>query len=263
MRHVLRNLLAVVAIWSLISLPVHAHAQRAASQIVGSYMTTYEAFNAFNSDNSDAPPKVTAYPEGVAYVGFYFHYRGMKPKKDTFRVGFTYNGGEVRHGTVHTFDSDAGQEVLAIPADNIHLFGPYKATLYIDNAATKSVSFKVIVTPKITEAYMITAKAWEAFGPNSKNDPSPTVTFAAGVARVGAFFSYTGMVKADVHSVAVYNSATGNQVHRSDDTTAQYVPDGAIAIILPADAGAYPKGKYRTDLYIDNAMVKSITWTAK
>ena len=124
----------------------------------------------------------------------------MKPKMDTFRVGFTYKAGEVRHGALHTFDDDAGEETLAIPADTMQQPGSYKATLYIDDKSAQSVSFKVIVTPKITAAYMITEKAWEAFGSSSKGNPAKMTSFAAGVARVGVFISYTGMAKTDVNA---------------------------------------------------------------
>jgi hypothetical protein len=263
MRTLLRIFLALAALGSLAGIPAGAHAQRAAFQIVSSYMTTDEAFNAYNAKSTEAPPTVQAFPVGVDNYGYYFHYRGMKPKKDTFRVGFTSKGGEVRHGAVHTFDDAAGEETLAIPSDTMQQPGSYKATLYIDDKSAQSVSFKVIVTPKITSAYMITEKAWEAFGSSSKSNPAKMSSFAAGVARVGVFISYTGMAKTDVHYVGVYNNANGSQVHRSDDATSQYVPSGAVAIALPDDAGSYPKGTYRTDIYIDYAMVKSITWTVK
>jgi hypothetical protein len=262
-RALLRGLAAAAVIGSLVGFPAATRAQGATFRIVGAYMTTEEAFSAYNSSNPALPPQVGAYPQGLDNIAFYFQYASVKPNKDTFRVGFTFQGGEVRHGTVHTFDQDAGTTVLEIPADAMQLPGTYKATLYVDSTAAKSVSFKVILTPTITTEYMITAKAWEGFGPNSKGDPAQTTTFASGATRVGVFFAYTGMAKTDVHYVAVYNNANGGLMHRSQDSTDQYVPDGSLAIILPADAGAYPKGKYRTDVYINKAMVKSITWTVK
>ncbi len=263
MRRVSGSFLAAAAVLYLFGVPVGAHAQRTSYQISASYMTTEEAFNAYNAKSTEPPPQVQAYPVGVANVGFYFHYSGMKANKDTFRVGFTAKNAEVRHGSLHTFDGEAGEETLAIPAATMQRLGSYKATLYIDNVAAKSAGFKVIVTPKVSKAYMITEQQWQAFGPTSKNDPPAAASFAAGVSRVGVFYSYTGMAKTDVHYVGVYNNANGSQLHRSDDNTPQYVPSGALAILLPADAGRYPKGAYRTDLYIDHAMVKSITWAVK
>lgn len=264
MRFALRSLLAAATLATLVTVPAGAHAQRLmAYQIVNSYMTTQEAFGSYNSNSAEPPPMVEAFPVGVDNVGYYFHYRGMKPDKDTFRIGFTYQGGEVRHGSLHTFDDEAGEETLTIPADSMQLPGPYKATLYIDDKPAQSVSFKVIFTPKITNAYMITEKAWNAFGPDSKNDPSKAPSFAAGVSRVGVFYAYTGMVKTDIHYVGVYNNANGSLVHRSDNAKSSYVPSGSVAIILPDDAGSYPRGTYRTDLYVNYAMVKSMTWTVK
>ena len=262
MQRALRGFMVAAAIGSLLVLPATAHAQRAATQIVGLYMTTEEAYNAY-SNNSPAPPRVAAFPQGVAVVGVYLHYRGAKPHKTTYRVGFRHNGAEVRHGVLHTFDYVSGETVLSIPADAMQARGAYQATLYVDGAATLTTNFSVIRTPTIDVAYMITAKAWDAYDPNGKSDPPRATSFPAGVDRVGAFFSYTGMAKADIHYVAVYD-ALGKQVHRSQNhDAAGYVPNGSIAIILPADSGHYPRGKYRTDLYVNGAMVKSVPWSAK
>jgi hypothetical protein len=262
MQRALRSFLVAAALGSLVVFPATAHAQRAATQIVGLYMTTEEAYNAY-SNNSPAPPRVDAFPQGVSIVGVYLHYRGAKPHKTTYRVGFRHNGAEVRHGVLHTFDYVAGETVLSIPADEMQVKGAYQATLYVDGRATLTTNFSVIRTPTVDSAYMITAKAWDAYNPNGKSDPPKATGFPAGVARVGAFFSYSGMAKADLHYVAVYD-ALGNLVHRSQNhDAAGYVPDGSIAIILPADAGHYPKGQYRTDLYVNGAMVKSLPWSAK
>ncbi len=261
MRRALRSVIAMAAIGSLVSLPARVHAQRAAIQIVSMYMTTEQAYEAYNSSNAAAPPIVEAFPQGVASVGFYLHYRGATVKA-SYRVGFVHNGTEVRHGALHSFDRVAGETVLSIPADALQAKGAYKATLYVNDAAIKTVGFSVITTPTIDKGYMITAKAWEAFSATSKTAPSKSTSFAAGVARVGAYFSYTGMAKADVYFVAVYD-ANGTRAHRSLNHTAQYVPNGAVAIILPADAGSYPRGKYRTDLYVNGAMVKSVPWSTR
>jgi hypothetical protein len=252
-----------VALGSLVLLPARAHAQRTATQIIGLYMTTDEAYNAYGSANtSPAPPQVRAFPTGVSYVGVYIHYRGARPHKTSYRVGFRHGSAEVRHGSLHTFDYADGAAVLGIPADEMQALGPYKATLYVDGVPAMSVAFSVIRTPTIDTAYMITGKAWDAFDPNGTAVPPKTTAFPANVARVGAYYSYSGMHRADVHYVAVYN-AVGKLVHRSHDNTTSFVPEGAFAIILPADDGSYPRGTYRTDLYIDGAMVKSLAWSAR
>jgi hypothetical protein len=207
------------------------------------------------------PPKVVAFPVGVNNVGFYFDYSGAKLKV-SYRVGFKHSGTEVRHGAIHLFDSKASEIVLSIPADELQLPGAYTATLYVNDVAAKAVGFSVINTPTIKSAYMITERAWNSFGSTSKNAPVQSKSFAAGVASVGAYFSYSDMLKRDVHYIAVYD-ATGKMVSRSSDNHAEYVPNGDIAIILPADAGRYPKGKYRTDLYINGAMVRSMPWSTR
>jgi hypothetical protein len=205
MQRALRSFLVAAALGSLVVFPATAHAQRAAAQIVGLYMTTEQAYNAYGN-YSPAPPRVDAFPQGVAIVGVYLHYRGVKPHKTTYRVGFRRNGAEVRHGVLHTFDYVAGETVLSIPADEMQARGAYRATLYVDGVATLTTNFTVIRTPTIDKAYMITAKAWDAYDPNGKSDPPKATGFPAGVARVGAFFSYSGMVKTDLHYVAVYDT---------------------------------------------------------
>src|SRR5713226_4828125 len=106
MRLALRSVIAMAAICSLLSLPARVHAQRAAIQIVSVYMTTEQAYEAYNSSNAAAPPMVEAFPQGVASVGFYLHYRGATVKA-SYRVGFVRNGTEVRHGALHSFDRAA------------------------------------------------------------------------------------------------------------------------------------------------------------
>lgn len=264
MRQASRGLIVLATLAALVGLPVKAHAQRAAIQIISAYMTTEPAYNAFATTSpSPRPPKVTVYPVGVANVAVYIDYSGGKPHKTTYRIGFRHNGSEVRHGALHTFGYNTGDLVQEIPADELQETGAYKATLYVDGAATQTIAFSVIKTPSIEKAYMITAQAWDAYDPNKHNAPPRATRIPAGAARVGLYFSYSGMAKADVHYVAVYN-ASGKLVHRSlDHTAGSFVPDGSSAIILPADAGRYPKGHYRTDLYINGAMVKSVPWLAQ
>jgi hypothetical protein len=226
------------------------------------YMTTQEAYTVFGASNTSVPPpKVTAFPVGVNDVGFYFDYSGAKLKV-AYRVGFAHTGTEVRHGAIHLFDGTASEIVLSIPADELQLPGAYTATLYVNNVAAKTVGFSVINTPTIKTAYMITEKAWNSYGSTSKGAPVQSKSFPAGVASVGAYFSYSDMLKRDVHYFAVYD-ATGKLACRSSDSTPQYVPGGDIAIILPADSGKYGKGTYRTDLYINGAMVRSIPWSTR
>lgn len=249
-------------IGALLCLPARVHAQRAATQIVSLYMTTEPAYNAYGN-HSPAPPNVVAFPKGMANVGVYLHYRGAQAHKTSYRVGFLHNGAEVRQGALHEFAYTNGETVLLIPAAELQALGPYKATLYVNGAATLTTDFSVVRAPTIATAYMITARTWNAYTPDGKTDPPKAEGFPTGVARVGAFFAYSGMTKADRHYVAVYD-ASGKQAHRSQDhDAAGYVPDGTIAIILPADAGHYPKGQYRTDLYVNGAMVKSMPWSAQ
>ena len=259
-----RGFMATAALGALLGLPAGAQAQRSSAQITSLYMTTEQAYDAYAS-NSPAAPKVTAFPQGVDNVGVFFDYQGVRAHKTTYRVAFFQHGTEVRHGAVHTFGYANGWELLRIPADELQAMGSYKATLYVGNAATLSTAFSVIRTPTIDSAYMITAGAWNAFAadPNGAADPPRATRFPSGVASVGAYFSYSGMARADKHYVAVYD-ARDKQMHRSKTYGAgSYVPGGSIAIILPADSGNYPKGKYRTDLYVNGAMVKSIAWTAR
>jgi hypothetical protein len=261
MQRVVRSVIAGAVIAALSCLPSRVQAQRAVLQITTMYMTTQAAYVVFGSGHSLPPPKVTAFPVGVSDVGVYFDYSNGK-LKTSYRVGFFHGGTEVRHGAEHSFDDTASGIVLSIPAQELQAVGAYKATLYVNEVAVKTIGFTVINTPTITSAYMITAKAWNAYQPTSSRAPAKTTSFPAGVASVGAYFSYDTMVKSDIHYIAVYD-AMGKLAHRSHDSTASYVPSGDIAIILPSDAGHYAKGTYRADLYINGAMVRSIAWNSK
>lgn len=266
MRRLLIIMAVVAAIGSSVFLPAQTHAQQLAAAIHIShlYMTTEPAYNAFNSDpNSVSPPRVTAFPKGVANVCVHLSYANISKANTPYRAAFFYKGAEVRHGTIHTFGYTAGEVVLLIPADKMQALGAYKVILYVNNKAMGSTSFAVIRNITMGRAYMITAKAWNAWNPNGNSLPAKTSTFSSGVSEVGMFFTYTGMAKADVHYLVVYDRL-GKVAYRSPNHGSDgYVPTGSVADLLPATSGHYSKGSYRTDLYVNGAMVQSVAWTVR
>jgi hypothetical protein len=110
---------------------------------------------------------------------------------------------------------------------------------------------------------MITGKTFDIFD-TKPGSPAPAKagTFPANVTRVGIYYEYTGASGKDIYYGAVYDKL-GKMVHRSLNHPFQYKPNGAVALILPADSGAYPAGSYRADIYIDGALATSVPWTAK
>lgn len=240
------------------------HARPLTARVITMYLSSDAAFHTFdrNPSHAVAPPRVSKYPTGVQYIAAYFEYAGVSPGKTTFHVDYAQGRTVVRTGQMHTLGYGAGSQMLELPAQGYLSKGVYQAKLYVDGALATSTSFSLIRAPSITSSYMITGKEFDNFDTKSGKKPARIAGFPANVARVGIYYEYQGATDKDSYYGAVYDK-NGKLVHRSHDHPYQYRPAGDLVLILPADSGAYPAGTYRTDIYINQAPVTSVTWTAK
>jgi hypothetical protein len=262
MRHSLIALLSAGIVAAGLAPASQAH-RAAAATITTIYMSTDPAYAAYDISHPVAPPQVTAFPVNVEFLAVYFVYTGATPKHTTFRVDFTHGSTVARTGQSHTLNGSSGKFIVDLPSEGKLSKGSYQARLYLDNAPAASTTFSLVTTPTVTKGYMITGKAFDNFD-TKPGSPGPvkTTSFPANVARVGIYYTYKGATAGDIYFGAVYDRS-GKLVHRSHDHPFQYKPNGEIALVLPADSGSYPAGSYRSDIYVNKALVESVPWTAK
>ncbi len=238
--------------------PVHRPAVPTASI----YTTTDAAYSAFDPLHAVPPPMVSRFPTSVRYLAVWIAFTGATAHKMTFRVDFVQGKRIVRRGDRYPVSSSSGRYVLDMPSDGLLHQGSYKAVLHLGNRSAASTWFSLIPTPRVSVAYMIRSTALGRPTAKGNTRPPGTAWYPAKSARVGVYLAYQGASRSNRISAAIYDRY-GRLSYQSPARPLQPAPRGAIGLMLPAASGAYPKGIYRTDVYVDGALVLSLPWVAR
>ncbi len=239
-----------------------ARAARAAGPTISlDYLTTDQAFNAFDPTHAYAPPAVTHFPVDVQYVALYFSFKGAVAHKTTFHVNFLKNDTAVRRGEVHPLASPDGTYLLDVPGTGRLAPGEYQAAVYLDSHRAETTNFWIVKTPIVRSAYLIDGTAVTGFNAKHPVAPAHAGSIKAGTRQVGIYVSYRAAVAGDTLGVAVYDRY-GRQVASIGSAALVHHPTGMLALLLKPTLGSYPAGAYRIDLYMGGAVTASIPWKA-
>jgi hypothetical protein len=236
-----------------------AHAGPAVSL---AYLTTDQAFIAFDPLHAVAPPAVTHFPTDVQYVAMYFSFTGAVAHKTTFHVNLLRNNKALRRGLVHPLASADGTYLLDVPGTARLAAGEYQAAVYLDTHRAFTTNFWIVKTPIVRAAYLIDGTAVTRFNAKHPVTPARAGTVKAGTKQVGVYVSYRAAAKGSTLGVAVYDQY-GTQVAAVGSATLVHHPTGAVALLLKPTAGSFPVGIYRIDLYMSGAVTMSIPWRAR
>jgi hypothetical protein len=226
------------------------------------YLTTDQAFAAFDPTHAYAPPAVSHFPTGVQYVALYFSFTGAVAHKTTFHVNFLKNNSAVRRGEIHPLDSADGTYVLDLPGTARLAPGEYQAAVYLDTHRAGTTNFWIVKTPTVRSAYLIDGTAVTKFNVKHPVAPAHAGAVKAGVKQVGIYVSYRAAVAGATLGVAVYDQY-GRQVAAIGSSALVHRPTGMLALLLKPTSGSYPAGAYRIDLYMSGAVTTSIPWRAR
>jgi hypothetical protein len=226
------------------------------------YLTTDQAFNAFDPSHALAPPPVTHFPLGVQYVAIYFSFKGAVAGKTTFHVNFLKNDTALRRGEVHPLRSVDGTYLLDLPGTGRLTAGDYQAAVYLDAHRAATTNFSIVKTPIVRSAYLIDGTAVIRFNVKHPVVPARAGSVKAGTKQVGVYVSYRAAVHGDTLAIAVYDRY-GRPVASIGSTTLTHHPTGALALLLKPTSGSYPAGIYRIDIVLDGAVTRSVPWQAR
>lgn len=226
------------------------------------YLTTDQAYDAFDPLHAVAPPAVTHFPLSVQYVAIYFSFKAAKAGKTTFHVNFLKNNKAVRRGEIHPLSSADGTYLLDLPGTARLKQGKYQAALYLDAHRAATTDFWIEKTPIVRAAYLIGPVALARY--NTKHPVAPTRSgpVMAGTKQVGLYLRYGAAKKGTTLAVAVYDHF-GRLAASVPTRTLAHAPTGAVALALNPSAGKYPAGSYRIDISLDGAVAVSVPWKAR
>ncbi len=225
------------------------------------YLTTDQAFNAFDPTHAYAPPAVTHFPIGVQYVSLYFSFAGAVAHKTTFHVNLLKDAAALRRGKVHPLGSADGTYLLDVPGTARLAVGEYQAAVYLDAHRAATTNFWIVKTPIVRSAYLIDGTAVAKFNAKRPVAPAHVGSVTAGTKQVGVYVSYRAAAQGDTLGVAVYDRY-GRQVASIGSATLVHHPTGTLVFLLKPTSGSYPAGPYRIDLYMGGAVTASIPWQA-
>lgn len=253
--------LALAAGMPASSLSARAH-PAATATITTFYSTTKAAYDAWTG--AAPPKKTTGFPAGTSAVAVYFAYKGAVAGNTTFQVVIRdHTNAVVISGKIHTFGHQNGEEMLSEDNGGAFPNGTYRADLNIDDVLTASATFIVGAqrsSATITKTIVITKAAYDAWDPNSNNDPPAAPAFDPSTGEVGIFFTYThARPNADTFQF-VLATAGGTRIGTGAVHHFHY-DAGAEALLLPLDSGVrLTAGSYQAILLINGAPARQISW---
>jgi hypothetical protein len=259
------SLLAVLTLLGgvLLQTPVRAGAAappRPAISMV--YLTTDQAYDAFDPRHGVAPPAVTHFPRAVQYVAIYFSFKAAKAGKTTFHVNFLKNNKAVRRGEIHPLSSADGTYLLDLPGTAHLKQGKYQAAIYLDAHRSATTDFWIEKTPIVRAAYLIGPVALARYNTRHPTAPTRSGPVKAGTKQVGVYLRYGAAKKGTILAAAVYDHY-GRLAATVPTRTLAHAPTGAVALALNPSAGKYSAGTYRIDISLDGAVAVSIPWKAR
>ena len=243
-----------------------ARAQPAPAATVSAfYSTTKAAYDAW--DGKQPPPQTTSFPAGTKVLAFYFKYQGATANNTTFQVIIhDHTGSAIFTGKMHTFNHGNSDEMLSFDYGGAYPNDAYRADLIVDDVKVDSVNFTVGLKQStaaltITKVILITKAAYDAWDPNSSNDPPSTSAFSADSQQIGIFFIYThAKPNADTFQFLLA-SADGKEIGKGKVHPFHY-DSGAEALLLPLDDGVHlTAGSYQASLVINGTPSKQLSWT--
>ncbi len=244
--------------------------QPASVSIPTSFLITEKSFNDWDPKTQDhpAPNTGSVFPTSVASVGIYFTYKGARANSDTYQLLlYTASGQQIGGSHVHKFDQTANGEALLAPLDSSYTLRPggYQAVLLVDGARAVALSWTVAgaVAVDITKAYLITAKAFNDWDPESQDAPAPNTSrvFGTTTTKVGIYFTYSGAtVGKDTFQFILY-SASGGQIGSGRVHTFRSSNNGEALLLPLSVTGPLSPGSYRAVLLIDGQPKTTLTWT--
>ncbi len=235
-----------------------------------SFLITEKAFNDWDPSKQDHPSPNTGnvFPTSASRIGIYFTYSGARANSDTYQLLlYTAGGQQIGGSHVHKFTRAASGEALLAPLNSSYTPRPggYQAVLLIDGARAVTLNWTVAgaVAVVITKAYLITARSFNDWDPQSQDAPAPNTSrvFGTTTTKVGVFFNYSGAtVGKDTYQFGLYN-ASGSQIGSGRVHTFT-LSNGGQALLLPLNGnGPLAPGSYRAVLLIDGQPKTTLTWT--
>ncbi len=244
--------------------------QPASVSIPTSFLITEKSFNDWNPKTQDQPAANTGnvFPTSASSIGIFFTYQGARVNSDTYQLLlYTANGQQIGGSYVHKFTQASGGEALMAPLDSSYTLRPggYQAVLLVSSARAVALNWTVAgaVAVDITKAYLITARSFNAWDPQSQDAPAPNTgrVFGTTTTRVGIYFTYNGaVVGKDTFQFALYSASSGQigsgRVHTFSSS------NSGEALLLPLSVnGPLSPGSYRAVLLIDGQPKTTLTWT--
>ena len=242
--------------------PRPTHAAPHSPAITQLYLTTDQAFTAFEPRHAVAPPMVDHFSPAVEYLATYFSFSGASAGKTTFRVDFLTGGKTVRRGDSHRLTTSKGTYLLDLPGVSLRRPGKYLAEVYLGTRRAATTVFWLIRTPRARVAYLITGAAFARYRPAKPTRPARTGKLKAGMKELGMYVEYTGAIRGDTISMVVYDHY-GRLSASSGTHALPRKGNGSDAVLLRPSSGAFPAGIYRADLYLDGVLAISIPWRAR
>jgi S1-C subfamily serine protease len=244
-------------------LPAGAHSARSAT-ITTFYSASKAAYDSW--DGSQAPQRTTTFPAGTHVVAVYFEYQAATAGSTTFQIVIRdHTNAEAISGKVHTFDHSSGSEMLSEDYGGAFPSDTYRAELIVDDVRVATTTFTVGAAQQagvtLTKVILITKAAYDAWDPNSSNDPLAATTFSTASQEVGIFFSYTH-ARPNVDTFQfLLSSADGKEIGKGKVHPFRY-DAGAEALLLPLEDGVrLTSGSYGATLLIDGAPARQLSWT--
>ena len=226
------------------------------------YLTTDQAFNAFDPSHAVAPPAVTHFPLGVQYVALYFSFKAALAGKTTFHVNFLSNDKALRRGETHPLSSADGTYLLDLPGTARLRPGEYQAAVYLGTHRAATTNFWIVTTPIVRTAYLIGSAAFAHFDAKHPAAPARSGPVKAGTKQVGVYVAYRAAVRGDTLAATVYDRY-GRLAASVAARPLLHTPSGEVALLLSPTGGSYPAGVYRIDISMAGAVAASVPWQAR
>ncbi|HVA91325.1 MAG TPA: hypothetical protein VNL71_15940 [Chloroflexota bacterium] len=254
--------LAVILSGALLR-PIPSQAAARPSPVVTQlYLTTDQAYAAFDPLHAVAPPDVNHFAPAVEYLAAYFSFAGAQAGKTSFRVDFITGGKTVRRGESHRLTTTAGRYLLDVPGVGLHAPGKYLAVIYLGTRRAAATVFWLVRPPAVRVAYLITAAAWSRFHPTKPARPAHAGTIKRGTKQLAVYLEYAGAAHGATIAVVIYDRY-GRYSASSGTHPLPRLPNGSDALPLTAASGAFPAGLYRADVYLDGVLAASLPWRAR
>lgn len=242
--------------------PKPTHAAPHGPAVTQLYLTTDQAFTAFEPRHAVAPPIVNHFSPAVDYLAAYFSFSGAGAGKTTFRVDFLTGGKTVRRGESHRLTTVRGTYLLDLPGASLRRPGKYLAEVYLGTRRAATTVFWLIRAPRARVAYLITGAAFARYHPAKPTRPARAGMLKAGMKELGMYVEYAGAIRGDTISMVVYDHYGRLSASSGTHALPRKGNDSDAVLLRPA-SGAFPAGIYRADLYLDGVLAVSVPWRAR